>query len=109
MIQLSVVYRRSQRAGRGSGRRVSPVRLVPVARKFRSWCEAADAHESFALIFPKRMADIAAVAADQCKVLVEGFGALCFGLQVARNAMGASGGGQAGAGIVTRGRTTARM
>lgn len=46
-------------------------------------CEAANAHKSFALIFPTRTVDITAVTADQCKVLMEGFSALCFRLQVA--------------------------
>ena len=50
----------------------------------RQKCEAANAHKSFALIFPKRTVDITAVTADQCKVLMEGFSALCFRLQVAR-------------------------
>lgn len=49
----------------------------------RNKCEAANAHKSFALIFPKRTVDITAVTADQCKVLMEGFSALCFRLQVA--------------------------
>ena len=49
----------------------------------RQKCEAANAHKSFALIFPKRTVDITAVTADQCKVLMEGFSALCFRLQVA--------------------------
>jgi hypothetical protein len=46
-------------------------------------CEAANAHKSFALIFKSRTVDITAVTADQCKVLMEGFSALCFRLQVA--------------------------
>eukprot|EP00565_Helicotheca_tamesis_P000659 CAMPEP_0185731208 /NCGR_PEP_ID=MMETSP1171-20130828/12199_1 /TAXON_ID=374046 /ORGANISM="Helicotheca tamensis, Strain CCMP826" /LENGTH=578 /DNA_ID=CAMNT_0028400421 /DNA_START=58 /DNA_END=1794 /DNA_ORIENTATION=+ len=49
----------------------------------RQKCEAANAHKSFALIFPKRTVDITAVTADQCKVLMEGFSALCFRLHVA--------------------------
>lgn len=49
----------------------------------RQKCEAANAHKSFALIFPKRTVDITSVTADQCKVLMEGFSALCFRLQVA--------------------------
>ena len=49
----------------------------------RQKCEAANAHKSFALIFPKRTVDITAITADQCKVLMEGFSALCFRLQVA--------------------------
>ena len=43
-------------------------------------CEAANAHKSFALVFPRRTVDITAVTADQCKVLMEGFSALCFRL-----------------------------
>lgn len=70
----------------------------------RQKCEAANAHKSFALIFPKRTVDITAVTADQCKVLMEGFSALCFRLQVAQNvassgnqaAEGAGAGGQGG-------------
>jgi hypothetical protein len=46
-------------------------------------CEAANAHKSFALIFKQRTVDITALTADQCKVLMEGFSALCFRLQVA--------------------------
>lgn len=49
----------------------------------RQKCEAANAHKSFALIFPKRTVDITSVTADQCKVLMEGFSALCFRLQIA--------------------------
>lgn len=49
----------------------------------RSKCEASNAFKSFALIFPKRTVDITAVTADQCKVLMEGFSALCFRLHVA--------------------------
>ncbi len=52
----------------------------------RSKCEASNAFKSFALIFPKRTVDITAVTADQCKVLMEGFSALCFRLQVANMA-----------------------
>jgi len=49
----------------------------------RSKCEASNAFKSFALIFPRRTVDITAVTADQCKVLMEGFSALCYRLQVA--------------------------
>ena len=56
----------------------------------RQKCEAANAHKSFALIFKQRTVDITAVTADQCKVLMEGFSALCFRLQVA-NMAGRSG------------------
>lgn len=58
----------------------------------RQKCEAANAHKSFALIFPKRTVDITAVTADQCKVLMEGFSALCFRLQVAQNVAATTGG-----------------
>lgn len=65
----------------------------------RQKCEAANAHKSFALIFPKRTVDITAVTADQCKVLMEGFSALCFRLQVADLAgKGANNNKKAGAG-----------
>jgi hypothetical protein len=49
----------------------------------RQKCEAANAHKSFALLFEKRTVDLTAVTADQCKVLMEGFSALCFRLHVA--------------------------
>lgn len=49
----------------------------------RQKCEAANAHKSFALIFRQRTVDITAVTADQCKVLMEGFSALCFRLHLA--------------------------
>ena len=49
----------------------------------RSKCDASNAFKSFALIFPRRTVDITAVTADQCKVLMEGFSALCYRLQVA--------------------------
>lgn len=57
----------------------------------RQKCEAANAHKSFALIFKTRTVDITAVTADQCKVLMEGFSALCFRLQVANLAGGRGG------------------
>ena len=44
----------------------------------REKCDAADAHKSFALIFPHRTLDITAQTADQCKLLTEGFSALCY-------------------------------
>jgi len=49
----------------------------------RSKCDAANAHKSFALVFPKRTVDITAVTADQCKVLMEGLSALIYRLQIA--------------------------
>jgi hypothetical protein len=61
----------------------------------RQKCEAANAHKSFALIFKTRTVDITAVTADQCKVLMEGFSALCFRLQVANLAGRQKGKGQA--------------
>ena len=57
----------------------------------RQKCEAANAHKSFALVFPKRTVDITAVTADQCKVLMEGFSALCYRLQVAQSVAGLEG------------------
>jgi hypothetical protein len=66
----------------------------------RAKCEASNAFKSFALIFPRRTVDITAVTADQCKVLMEGFSALCFRLQVANMAgrnqgmVNAEGGGE---------------
>merc|ERR1712174_46790 len=64
----------------------SPDPLYPMftgTQILRHKCEATNAHKSFALIFPKRTVDITALTADQCKVLMEGFSALCFRLQVA--------------------------
>ena len=65
----------------------------------RQKCEASNAHKSFALIFPKRTVDITAVTADQCKVLMEGFSALCFRLHVAQKVAGGEGKG-GGNGVV---------
>jgi len=67
-------------------------------------CEASNAFKSFALIFPRRTVDITAVTADQCKVLMEGFSALCFRLQVASMAgrgKGAAAAGAVGAGMIS--------
>lgn len=61
----------------------------------RQKCEAANAHKSFALIFKHRTVDFTAVTADQCKVLMEGFSALCFRLQVANLAVRSGKKGQA--------------
>jgi len=69
----------------------------------RQKCEAANAHKSFALIFKTRTVDITAVTADQCKVLMEGFSALCFRLQVA-NLAGRNGGSGAKDKAKTSGR-----
>lgn len=44
--------------------------------------EAANAHKSFALIFPKWTIDVTAITAYQCKVSMEGFSAFCFRPQV---------------------------
>jgi len=49
----------------------------------RTLCVWFNSNQSFSLIFPKRTVDITAKTADQCKVLMEGFSALCFRLQVA--------------------------
>ena len=82
----------------------------------RSKCEASNAFKSFALIFPRRTVDITAVTADQCKVLMEGFSALCFRLQVANMAgrnqgvanveVGGEGGGDDKAEMMTSTGTT---
>jgi hypothetical protein len=69
----------------------------------RQKCEAANAHKSFALIFRSRTVDITAVTADQCKVLMEGFSALCFRLQVA-NLAGRGGNGAGGRKGTNQGR-----
>jgi hypothetical protein len=46
-------------------------------------CEAENAHKSFSLIFPDRTVDLTCMTADQCRVLMEGFSALCYRLQMA--------------------------
>lgn len=43
--------------------------------------EEGTAGKSFSLIFAKRTLDMTAVTSDSCKVLMEGFSALCFRLQ----------------------------
>ena len=48
----------------------------------REKCEAADAHKSFTLVFEHRTFDITSITADQCKMLVEGFSALCYHLHL---------------------------
>ena len=48
----------------------------------RDKCEAADAHKSFALVFGHRTLDITSTTEDQCKMLTEGFSALCYRLHV---------------------------
>jgi len=46
-------------------------------------CEPENAHKSFSLMFADRTVDITAMTADQCRVLMEGFSALCYRLQMA--------------------------
>lgn len=46
----------------------------------RKKCEAAYSFKSFSLIFDDRTVDITAVTADSCKILMEGFSALCYRL-----------------------------
>mmetsp|Transcript_23301 Transcript_23301/g.42053 ORF Transcript_23301/g.42053 Transcript_23301/m.42053 type:complete len:243 (-) Transcript_23301:552-1280(-) len=46
----------------------------------RQKCHVSQAHKSFALVFPHRTLDITAVTADQCRVLTQGFSALCYRL-----------------------------
>lgn len=48
----------------------------------RSRCKESLAGKSFSLIFAKRTLDFTAFSNDQCKVLMEGFSALCFRLQL---------------------------
>lgn len=50
----------------------------------RKRCKENMASRSLSLIFHKRTLDITALNVDQCKILMEGFSALCFRLQVAR-------------------------
>ena len=50
----------------------------------RSKCKDGAANRSFALIYPHRTVDFTAATVDQCKILMEGFSALCFRLQMAR-------------------------
>jgi hypothetical protein len=50
----------------------------------RDKCDTADAHKSFALIFPNRSLDFTSTTADQCKMLTEGFSALCHHLHQRR-------------------------
>jgi hypothetical protein len=47
-------------------------------KRVKEGCES----KSFALIFSKRTLDMTAMTADQCKVMMEGFSALCFRLQM---------------------------
>lgn len=48
----------------------------------RSRCKNELAGRSFSLIFGKRSLDFTAFSNDQCKILIEGFSALCFRLQL---------------------------
>jgi hypothetical protein len=48
----------------------------------RSRCKDELAGKSFSLIFTNRTLDLTAFSNDQCKVLMEGFSALCFRLQL---------------------------
>lgn len=50
----------------------------------RSKCKDGAANKSFALIYPTRTVDFTCMTVDQCKILMEGFSALCFRLQMAR-------------------------
>lgn len=60
----------------------------PLTRKqtgtitLRKRCKDGMASKSFSLIFGKRTLDITAMTNDQCKVLMEGFSALCYRLQL---------------------------
>lgn len=48
----------------------------------RKNCKEGMAARSLALVFPKRTFDMTALSLDLCKVLMEGFSALCFRLQL---------------------------
>ena len=48
----------------------------------RTRCKDGSASKSFALIFSKRTLDMTAMSTDMCKVMMEGFSALCFRLQM---------------------------
>jgi hypothetical protein len=50
----------------------------------RKRCKDGLASRSFALIFAKRTLDMTALTTDQCKLLMEGFTALCFRLHLDR-------------------------
>lgn len=49
----------------------------------RNKCSAQHSFKSFSLIFPKRTLDFTALTSDQCVILMQGFSALCFRLQIA--------------------------
>jgi hypothetical protein len=49
----------------------------------RSRCkDSSSVSKSFSLIFPKKTLDMTAMSTDSCKMLMEGFSALCFRLQL---------------------------
>ena len=47
----------------------------------RKRCKEGTATKSFSLIFPKRTLDLTCLSSDSCKMLLEGFSAICFRLQ----------------------------
>jgi hypothetical protein len=47
----------------------------------RKRCKEGTAAKSFSLIFPKRTLDLTCLSSDSCKMLLEGFSAICFRLQ----------------------------
>jgi len=47
----------------------------------RKRCTDKNINKSFALIFKKRTLDVTALSSDQCRLMMEGFSALCFRLQ----------------------------
>lgn len=57
----------------------------------RKKCKARYSFKSFSLIFDDRTVDITAVTADSCKILMEGFSALCYRLHCARGKEGSAG------------------
>ena len=50
----------------------------------RNRCKDGSASKSFSLIFNKRTLDMTALSTDSCKLMMEGFSALCFRLQMER-------------------------
>ena len=52
----------------------------------RQKCDATDAHKSFSLVFGHRTLDISAMTQDQCRMLTEGFSALCYRLHAKKQA-----------------------
>jgi len=59
--------------------------MVTSTEILRQKCEAADVSKSFSLIFGNRTVDITAVTEDQCNIMMEGFSALCYRLQLANS------------------------